>query len=117
MRRHLILSGVDRAGRAGQETETAQGVESMSGPSARSLVLQASLVAPSQGELVEWEDWWTGGYIFENEWHNFRTRQDRELELKTVAHTYAQPGRCQMAVKVIDIFGNDTMTIVPVSVG
>jgi site-specific DNA-methyltransferase (adenine-specific)/adenine-specific DNA-methyltransferase len=83
----------------------------------RSLALQASLVAPSQGELVEWEDWWTGGYIFENEWQSFRTRQDRALELKTVAHTYAQPGRYQVAVKVIDIFGNDTMTIVPVNVG
>ena len=82
-----------------------------------SLALQASLVAPSQGELVEWEDWWTGGYVFENEWQSFRTRQDRALELKTVAHTYAQPGRYQVAVKVIDIFGNDTMTIVPVNVG
>ena len=29
----------------------------------------------------------------------------------------AQLGRYQVAVKVIDIFGNDTMTIVPVSVG
>ena len=83
----------------------------------RSLALQASLVAPSQGELVEWEDWWTGGYIFENEWQSFRTRQSRSLELKTVAHTYAQPGRYQVAVKVIDIFGNDTTTIVPVNVG
>ena len=83
----------------------------------RSLAMQASLVAPSQGELVEWEDWWTGGYIFENEWQSFRTRQDRALELKTAPHTYTQPGRYQVAVKVIDIFGNDTMTIVPVNLG
>ena len=89
----------------------------MSGPSAHRLALPASLVAPSQGELVEWEDWWPGGYIFENEWQSFRTRQNRALELKTVAHTYAQTGRCQVAVKSIDIFGNDTITIVPVSVG
>ena len=41
----------------------------------------------------------------------------RSLELKTVAHTYAQPGRYQVAVKVIDIFGNDTMTLLPVGVG
>ena len=85
--------------------------------STSSLALQGSLVAPSQGELVEWEDWWTGGYIFENEWQSFRTRQDRALELKSVAHTYARPGRYQVAAKVIDIFGNDTMTIVPVTVG
>ena len=79
--------------------------------------LQGVLVAPSQGELVEWEDWWTGGYIFENEWQSFRTRQDRALELKSAPHVYAQPGRYQVAVKVIDIFGNDTMTILPVNVG
>ena len=83
----------------------------------KSLALQASLVAPSQGELVDWEDWWTGGYIFENEWQSFRTRQDRALELTTAQHVYAQPGRYQVAMKVIDIFGNDTMTIVPVNVG
>ena len=83
----------------------------------RSLALQGSLVAPSQGELVEWEDWWTGGYIFENEWQSFRTRQDRKLDLTSVTHVYTRPGRYQVAVKVIDIFGNDTMTIVPVQAG
>jgi hypothetical protein len=31
--------------------------------------------------------------------------------------TYDRPGRYTMAEKVIDIFGNDTMTLVPVSVG
>lgn len=83
----------------------------------KSLALQASLVEPSQGELTEWEEHWTGGFIFENEWQSFRTRQERALELKTAPHTYALPGRYQVAVKVIDIFGNDTMTIVPVQVG
>ena len=85
----------------------------------KSLAMQGSLaeVPPSQGELVEWEEHWTGGFIFENEWQSFRTRQVRELELKTAPHTYAQAGRYTVAVKVIDIFGNDTMTLVPVSVG
>ena len=55
--------------------------------------------------------------IFENEWQSFRTRQDRELELKSAAHTYAKPGCYLVAVKVIDIFGNDTMTLVTVTVG
>jgi site-specific DNA-methyltransferase (adenine-specific)/adenine-specific DNA-methyltransferase len=68
-------------------------------------------------EFVEFEDYWTGAYIFENEWQSFRTRQDRELELTTARHTYAKPGRYTIAVKVIDIFGNDTMTLVPVTVG
>jgi DNA modification methylase len=74
---------------------------------------------PPQGELKlpEFEERWTGGYIFENEWQSFRTRQSRDLELTTALHTYDRPGRYTVAVKVIDIFGNDTMTLVPVSVG
>ena len=76
---------------------------------------------PAQRELelpaTEFEERWTGAYIFENEWQSFRTRQKRELELTTATHTYAAPGRYTIAVKVIDIFGNDTMTLVPVTVG
>ena len=65
----------------------------------------------------DFEEQWTGGYIFENEWQSFRTRQSRELELKTATHVYERAGRYKVAVKVIDIFGNDTMTLVPVNVG
>ena len=85
----------------------------------KSLAVQGSLtgVDPQQPDLAEWEEHWTGGYIFENEWQSFRTRQDRSLELKTAPHVYAQAGRYMVAVKVIDIFGNDTMTLVPVSAG
>jgi site-specific DNA-methyltransferase (adenine-specific)/adenine-specific DNA-methyltransferase len=74
---------------------------------------------PPQGELTipDFEERWTGGYIFENEWQSFRTRQNRDLELKTAEHTYDRPGRFTVAVKVIDIFGNDTMSLVPVNVG
>jgi site-specific DNA-methyltransferase (adenine-specific)/adenine-specific DNA-methyltransferase len=73
---------------------------------------------PPQGDLpLEFEERWTGGYIFENEWQSFRTRKSRELELITAPHTYDRPGRYQVAVKVVDIFGNDTMTLIPVSVG
>ena len=71
----------------------------------------------SEITLPEFDDTWTGGYIFENEWQSFRTRQNRELELTTAVHTYADKGRYTVAVKVIDIFGNDTMTLVPVNVG
>ena len=60
---------------------------------------------------------WTGNYIFESQWQSFRTRKDRALELKTVPHTYPKAGRHTIAVKVIDIFGNDTMTLIPVNVG
>ena len=74
---------------------------------------------PPQGELgaAAFEEVWTGGYIFENEWQSFRTRQNRALELMTAVHMYQRPGRYTVAVKVIDIFGNDTMTLVPVHVG
>ena len=74
---------------------------------------------PPQGELAlpEFEERWTGGFIFENEWQTFRTRQSRELELATALHTYDRPGRYTVAVKVIDIFGNDTMTLIAVNVG
>jgi hypothetical protein len=67
--------------------------------------------------MPQFEERWTGGYIFENEWQSFRTRQNRDLDLTTVLHTYQKPGRYTVAVKVIDIFGNDTMTLVSVNVG
>ena len=67
--------------------------------------------------ISEFEERWTGAYIFENEWQSFRTRQKRDLELTTAPHAYATPGRYTIAVKVIDIFGNDTMTLVPITVG
>jgi len=64
----------------------------------------------------EWEERWTGDYIFENEWQSFRTKKDRSLELTSVFHE-CLPGRRKLAVKVVDIFGTDTMSIVEVNVG
>ena len=76
---------------------------------------------PAQREMTlpatDFEERWTGAYIFENEWQSFRTRQSRDLDLKSAPHLYAKPGRYTVAVKVIDIFGNDTMSLMPVSVG
>ena len=66
-------------------------------------------------EIDEWEEQWTGDYIFENEWQSFRTRKDRSLELVSVSHE-CLPGVRKIAVKVVDIFGNDTMTIIEVRV-
>lgn len=71
---------------------------------------------PEQLELPEYEEVWTGDYIFENEWQSFRTKKDRSLELTSVFHE-CTPGRRKLAVKVVDIFGNDTMIIVEVTVG
>lgn len=72
---------------------------------------------PQGGLPIDFEERWTGGYIFENEWQSFRTRKNRNLDLTTADHTYERPGRYTVAVKVVDIFGNDTMTLVPVNVG
>jgi len=72
-------------------------------------------VALNEQLLVE--DRWTGAYIFENEWQSFRTRQNRSLEMISASHSYPKPGRYIIAVKVIDIFGNDTMSLIPMTVG
>ena len=69
-----------------------------------------------QMALQAWEEKWTGEYIFENEWQSFRTKKDRMLEMTSAAKE-VEPGRRKIAVKVVDIFGNDTMTIVEVMVG
>ena len=66
-------------------------------------------------ESEEWEEVWTGDYIFENEWQSFRTKKDRSLELQSVFHE-CMPGRRKLAVKVVDIFGNDTMKIIEVMI-
>jgi adenine-specific DNA-methyltransferase len=71
----------------------------------------------SATEFLDYEERWTGAYVFENQWQTFRTRQSRDLELTSAAHAYAKAGRYVIAVKVIDIFGNDTMTLVPVTAG
>jgi len=61
------------------------------------------------------EEQWTGDYVFENEWQSFRTKKDRHLELKSIAHE-CRPGNRKIAVKVVDIFGNDTMTILDIRI-
>ncbi len=76
---------------------------------------EPSLPAPLPEGEGRFEDIWTGDYIFENEWQSFRTKKDRSLELTSVFHE-CSPGRRKLAVKVVDIFGNDTMTIVEVRI-
>ncbi len=44
-------------------------------------------------ELVEFVPVQQGSFIFENEQQSFRTRKDRNLELISAAHTYAETGR------------------------
>lgn len=59
----------------------------------------------------------TGRFIFENDWQSFRTNSDRSLEFESVTHTYESSGPRKIAVKVIDIFGNDTTLVLEVKLG
>lgn len=68
-----------------------------------------------KNEEGEFEEVWTGDFIFENEWQSFRTKKDRSLELKSIFKE-STTGRKKIAVKVVDIFGNDTMKIVEVTI-
>jgi len=61
------------------------------------------VVHADQGEFIDFEERWTGAYIFENEWQSFRTRKDRELELTTAPHTYAKPGRYTVALIPVNV--------------
>lgn len=58
---------------------------------------------------------WTGSYIFENEWQSFRTKKDRTLELIS-SFKEVSKGKRKIAIKVIDIFGNDTTKIIEVNI-
>ena len=84
--------------------------------SKREIVRVKNDPSTGSGQGGEWEERWTGDYIFENEWQSFRTKKDRSLELTSVFHE-CPPGLRKLAVKVVDIFGNDTMTIVEVNIG
>ncbi len=61
------------------------------------------------------EEKWTGDYIFENEWQSFRTKKNRVIELKSVFHK-CKKGPRKIAVKVVDIFGNDSMKVIGVRI-
>ena len=62
------------------------------------------------------ETLWTGDYIFENEWQSFRSKKDRKIEMKSVAKEMSA-GIKKVAIKVVDIFGNDTMKVIEVKIG
>ena len=64
-------------------------------------------------ENGEEKDVWTGDYIFDNEWQSFRTKKNRNLEL-TSAPKEVKKGTYKVAVKVVDIFGNDTTRVIEV---
>ena len=63
------------------------------------------------GELKEI---WTGNFVFENEWQSFRTINN-EMKLEFIsAQKEINLKKTKVAVKVVDIFGNDTMKLMDV---
>jgi adenine-specific DNA-methyltransferase len=58
---------------------------------------------------------WTGDYVFDNEWQEFRTKKKRNLELVSAPRELPK-GTYKVAVKVVDIFGNDTTRVIEVKI-
>ncbi len=59
---------------------------------------------------------WTGNYIFENEWQSFRTKKNSNLELTSAIYEYKKPGKYEIAVRVVDILGQDTLQTIDVDI-
>ena len=86
--------------------------------------MAAYFAAVSPGDTVMGMGLDHGGHLTHGSPVNFSSKLynfvpygvDRELELITAEHRYEKPGRYTAAVKVVDIFGNDTMTLVPVTI-
>ena len=74
------------------------------------------IIRIQNSDTEKWEEQWTGDFVFENEWQSFRTNKSQTLDLTSI-YIECAPGRHKIAVKVVDIFGNDTMKIVSVTVG
>jgi len=83
------------------------------------------LIPPEVREKIkkwsDYVDYWAVDWDFQNDtfvngWTDYRTRQKRDLKLKSDAHTYEKAGAYRLMVKVIDIFGNDTSQVFPVEI-
>ena len=69
-----------------------------------------------RSKVKKWSDYidyWAVDWDFRNDtfmqgWVAYRTRKERKLLLTSEPHTYENPGKYRILVKVIDIFGNDT---------
>ena len=60
---------------------------------------------------------WRDGEPFEHHWQDFRTRKERSLKRQSdLGWEYGSKGTHQICVKVIDVFGVDTTTVIEVEV-
>ncbi|KTC81696.1 site-specific DNA-methyltransferase [Legionella brunensis] len=73
---------------------------------------------------TDWIDYWSvdfdyeslqdqlsGNNIFENQWQNFRTKNNRKITTESEKFKYLKPGNYKVAIKIIDIFGHDTTKV------
>jgi len=75
-------------------------------------------------KITKWSDfvdYWAVDFDFRNDtfmngWVAYRTRKNRSLTLRSDRHRYPEAGTYRVAVKVVDIFGNDTTKVFPVEV-
>jgi DNA modification methylase len=58
----------------------------------------------------------TGRNIFDNQWQSFKTNSEK-IELTSSKYQYPKAGKYKIAVKVIDVFGNDTTRVFDINVG
>lgn len=58
----------------------------------------------------------TGRNIFDNQWQSFKTNTVK-IELTSSKYQYPKAGKYKIAVKVIDVFGNDTTRVFDINVG
>lgn len=58
----------------------------------------------------------TGRFIFDNQWQSFRIAKS-DLEFVSSPYEYQANGNYKIAVKIIDVFGNDTTKVFEVKVG
>lgn len=75
-------------------------------------------------KITKWSDYvdyWAVDWDFRDDtfmqgWVTYRTRRDRKLELRSVLHAYDESGEYAVMVKVVDVFGNDSSTIIRLKV-
>ena len=77
-----------------------------------------------RSKITAWSDYidyWAVDWDFQSDtfmqgWVTYRTRKDRSLPTESATHTYDEPGRYRVLVKVVDVFGNDTSQALDVTV-
>jgi hypothetical protein len=69
----------------------------------------------------DWIDYWAvdfayesaGAGVFASHWQSYRTRRDRSLDLKS-EDVSLSPGWHKIAVKAIDVYGNETLSVIEI---